>query len=245
MALEQENKDLAQKVNDFLLANRKPVLIILVCILLAVLASITVYAVSAKMKQQAIADVERVIYDLEEFKTKYKAEDEKTDDKKADDSEKTAEVPEAIKAEEDKTIEKLLSFTAKRSTSYSAFRANTAIAEIYFQRKSYEDALKYYELAAHSVESAYTAGLAYFNAAACADELSNNEKALELYEKASAIKDFPLVPRALFNAGRVYEALGQTEKAVNTYNKLLETYPKNDWALLAKSRIIFLSKENE
>lgn len=240
MALEQENKDLAQKVNDFLLANRKPVLIILVCILIAVVASITVYAVSAKMKRQAIADVERVIYDLEEFKTKYKAENEK-----ANDGEKTDTVPEEIKAEEDKAIEKLLSLTVKRPASYSAFRANTVIAEIYFQRKSYEDALKYYDLAAHSVESSYTAGVAYFNAAVCADELSNNEKALELYEKASKVQGFPLVPRALFNAGRIYEALGKTEEAVTTYNTLLATYPKNDWALLAKSRIIVLSKDNK
>lgn len=240
MALEQENKELAQKVNDFLFANRKPALIILACILVTVAVSITVYAVSAKMKQQSIVDVERVIYNLEDFKAKYKAEDEK-----ANDGEKNGTVPEEIKTEEDKTIEQLLSLTAKRSTSYSAFRANTVIAEIYFHRKSYEEALKYYELAAHALESSYTAGVAYFNAAVCADELSDNEKALEFYKKASDIRDFPLVPRALFNVGRIYEALAQNEEAIKTYNKLLETYPKNDWALLAKSRVIFLSKGNE
>ncbi|WP_252723557.1 tetratricopeptide repeat protein [Treponema pedis] len=141
-------------------------------------------------------------------------------------------------------MEKLSALTAKRSSSYSAFRANTAIAEIYFQRKSYEEALKYYELAALAVKNSYAAGVAYFNAASCADESGNNEKALEFYEKAATIENFPLIPRALFNAGRIYEAMSKKDEAVSRYNKLLESYPKNEWALLAKSRIIDISKDN-
>lgn len=254
MALNRENKDLAQKVTDFLTANRKTVLAVLGGIIIIGSGLIIGFSVSGKLREKSLTEVEKVIYDLEEFKLQNKTGSEKRESAGDSVGEETAAgktdaasgeigntVSEKIKAEEDKAVEKL-SALAARNSSYSAFRANIAIAEIYFQRKSYEDALNYYERAAQSLENFYTAGVAYFNAAACADELGNNEKALECYEKASKIKNFPLVPRALFNSGRIYEAMAKNDEAVAVYNKLLEAYPKNEWALLAKSRIIDISK---
>ena len=105
----------------------------------------------------------------------------------------------------------------------------------------YEDALKFYELAAKAVKNSYVEGVASFNAAACADELGDKEKALAYYERASKVENFPLIPRALFNTGRLYEALSKKEDAILSYNRLLEKYPQNEWALLAKSRIIVLT----
>ena len=87
----------------------------------------------------------------------------------------------------------------------------------------------------------YTAGIAYFNAAACADELQQYEKALDFYTLSAAAEEFSLKPRALFNIGRIEEMLAHSDKAVDAYTKLIEAYPDNEWALLGKSRVIALS----
>lgn len=105
----------------------------------------------------------------------------------------------------------------------------------------YEDALKFYELAAKAVKNYYAEGVASFNVAACADELGDKEKALAYYEIASKVENFPLIPRAVFNTGRLYEALDKKDEAILSYSKLLEKYPQNEWSLLAKSRIIVLT----
>lgn len=242
MALEKEDRDFAASVSAFLSANRKAMLAVLGTAVTAVIAVIVFFAVSEKMNAEAVSSVEKVIYDFEQFKGKNKPAEENNElSEDTYGEEKIAGTSDAVTAEEDKTIEALKALLLKHSSSYAAFRANTAIAEIYFQRKNYTEALKFYETAAKSVKKGYPVGLAYFNAAACSDELGDNEKALSLYKKASEVKAFPQVPRALFNIGRMYEALQKTDEAVTAYNKLLSVYPQNEWALLAKSRVIVLS----
>ena len=238
MALEKENKDFALAVNGFLSANRKAFLAVLGGAVAAVIGVIVFFTVTERRNAGAISAVETVIYNLEEFKQKNKP----TDDSGADEGEKETPVSDAVKAEEDKAAEELKALVSKYPSSYAAFRGNTAVAELYFRRKNYEEAMKFYEAAAKAVQS-YTAGIAYFNAAACADELADNEKALGFYKKASEVKDFPLIPRALFNVGRLYEALQKTTEAVEAYNKLSAAYPNNEWGLLAKSRAIAISKD--
>lgn len=241
MALEKEDKDLASKVNEFLSINRKLVLIILGVVICAVVIIISYFALSEKAASKSVSSVEKIIYDLEDFKFKNKTKSTDTENSSSEKKE-TEEIssPEVI-AEEDKAILDLKLFVGK--SGYSGFRANTAIAEIYFSRKNYEEALKFYEAAAKAIGSGYTSGIAYFNVAACADELGNYEKALEFYKKASEVTEFPLVPRAMFNIGRIYEAMNKPDEAVAAYNKLSADYPRNDWALLGKSRVIVLSND--
>lgn len=234
----EENKDLAQKINDFLVQYRKIVLGILVCILVAVAGVIVWFVIGENSKKTSVTSVEKIIYELEDFKREDRAKNPSSEND-AEDNEKN--VSAAVKEAEDKAIEELKPLGLKYSSSYAGFRANTTIAEIYFQRKMYEDALKFYELAAKAVKNSYIEGVASFNAAACADELGDKEKALAYYERASKVENFPLIPRALFNTGRLYEALSKKEDAILSYNKLLEKYPQNEWALLAKSRIIVLT----
>lgn len=234
----EENKDLAQKINDFLAQYRKIVLGIVVCILVAVAGIIVWFVIGENSKKTSVTSVEKIIYELEDFKREDRAKNPSSEDDAAD-NEKT--VSAAVKEAEDKAIEELKTLGSKYSSFYAGFRANTTIAEIYFQRKMYEDALKFYELAAKAVKNSYVEGVASFNAAACADELGDKEKALAYYERASKVENFPLIPRALFNTGRLYEALSKKEDAILSYNRLLEKYPQNEWALLAKSRIIVLT----
>ena len=144
-------------------------------------------------------------------------------------------------AKEDALVEKLEKQATANGRSYAAFRAYTTLGEIYVLRKDWEKALTFYQKAGEAQPKSYTAGIAYFNAAACADELQQHDKALELYTLSGSYDDFPLKPRALFNIGRLEESLAHSDKAIEAYTKLTELYPDNDWALLAKSRIIALS----
>ncbi|UTC67700.1 MULTISPECIES: tetratricopeptide repeat protein [unclassified Treponema] len=237
MALE-ESKDLAQKINDFLLQNRKIVLGALACILIAVAGTVIWFITAENSRKSSVTSVEKIIYELEEFKREDRAKNPPADEA-SQETEKN--VSEAVKEAENKAIEELKPLGEKYASSYAGFRANTAIAEIYFQRKMYEDALKFYELAANAVKNSYVEGVACFNAAACADEMGVNEKALAYYERASKVENFPLVPRAIFNTGRLYETLSKKDEAIVSYNRLLEKYPQDEWALLAKSRIIVLT----
>ena len=234
----EENKDLAQKINDFLVQYRKIVLGILVCVLVAVAGTVIWFVTVENSRKTSVTSVEKIIYELEDFKREDKAKNPTAEDA---DGENEKTVSEAVKEAEDKAIEDLKAIGSKYSSSYAGFRANTTIAEIYFQRKMYEDALKFYELAAKAVKNYYAEGVASFNVAACADELGDKEKALAYYERASKVENFPLIPRAVFNTGRLYEALDKKDEAILSYSKLLEKYPQNEWSLLAKSRIIVLT----
>lgn len=236
----EEKKDLAQKINDFLASNRKIVLSLFAVIILALTGLIVWFVISENSKKNSVTSVEKIIYELEEFKIEDRTKNPASAE---DDSKEEKKVSEAVKEAEDKAIEDLKPLGTKHS--YAGFRANTAIAEIYFQRKMYEDALKFYSLAADAVKNSYTEGVACFNAAACADELGDSEKALAYYQRASKVENFPLIPRVLFNIGRLYEAQSKKDEAVTSYNGLLEKYPQNEWALLAKSRIIAITGNGE
>ncbi len=248
MDLNNENEQLSQKISNFLNAHGKIILLSVVAVLfIGVVIFLSMYF-KEKAQKDAIAGIERIVYELDEFKTKFNAEAEKNkveakdteedSDAKSEEEVEKKEAPEVIE-KEDLAIKDLQEFSAK---GYAGFRANTVIAEIYFARKNYKEALKFYELAAEADTSHYIAGIAFFNVAACADELGDLEKAKNFYKKASEVESFPLIPRALFNLARVNESLGNKEDAIAVYNKLLETYPRNEWALLGKSRIIELQK---
>ena len=148
---------------------------------------------------------------------------------------------EDMAAKEDALAEKLEKQAAANGRTYAGFRAYTTLGEIYVLRKDWEKAIAFYQKAGEAQQKSYTAGIAYFNAASCADELQQHDKALEFYTLSAASDDFSLKPRALFNIGRLEESLSHSDKAVEAYTELTEAYPDNDWALLAKSRIIALS----
>lgn len=244
---------LADRINDFLVKNRKPILggIALIC---AVLLTISVYlSVSSKKKTGALAAAEKIVFDLNKFKTDFKAEKEKTEienkkdeDKKSEEqnsSDKTEteeEIPEEIKQKEDEAVAELQKIVSANKNTYAAYFACSAIADIYIERKDFQKALENYETAAGAISKSYTAGIAYFNAAVCSEELGNKENALEFYKKSAEVENFALKPRAMFNEGRLNEALKNIEAAIEAYKKLSEKYPDNEWALMGKSRMIEL-----
>ncbi|MEL3907135.1 MAG: tetratricopeptide repeat protein [Treponema sp.] len=204
----------------FLTENRKPIAVVFAVICVAAAAALTVVSINGRKAKNASIAAETLITEWMELRVK-----------NADD----------MQAKEDALIEKLEAQAAAAGGTYASFRAYSALGEIYVLRKDWEKGLAAYEKAGQALPKNYTAGIAYFNAAACADELKQYEKALTFYTLSADAEDFPLKPRALFNVGRLHESLSQLDQAVAAYNKLSELYPDNSWTMLAKSRVIALS----
>ena len=210
----------SERCGQFLTQHRKPIAIILGAICVAVAGALVASSLTTRAAKQASTETEALISEWTDLRNK-NAED--------------------MTAKEDALVEKLEKQAAANGSTYAGFRAYTTLGEIFVLRKDWEKALAFYQKAGAALPKAYTAGIAYFNAAACADELQQYEKALELYILSASYDDFPLKPRALFNIGRLEESLAHPDKAIEAYTKLTESYPDNDWTLLAKSRIIALS----
>ena len=210
----------SERCGQFLTQHRKPIVIILGAICIAVAGALVASSFTTRAAKQASTETEALISEWTDLRNK-NAED--------------------MTAKEDALVEKLEKQAAANGSTYAGFRAYTTLGEIFVLRKDWEKALAFYQKAGAALPKAYTAGIAYFNAAACADELQQYEKALELYILSASYDDFPLKPRALFNIGRLEESLAHPDKAIEAYTKLTESYPDNGWTLLAKSRIIALS----
>jgi len=72
------------------------------------------------------------------------------------------------------------------------------------------------------------------------DDKQKGEVTIDMLKTAAESEGFAVVPRVLFNIGRIEETRGNIDKAVESYKKLVTDYPSDQWASLAKSRIITL-----
>lgn len=216
----QQPLSVSERFGQFLTCNRKPIGIIFATICAATIIALTFASITARKAKNASAETEALISEWTDLRLK-NAED--------------------MTAKEDALADKLEKQALENGTTYAAFRAYSTLGEIYFLRKDWEKARDFYQKAGDVLPKSYTAGIAYFNAAACADELKQYDKALEFYTLSAHSEDFTLKPRALFNIGRLEEKLSHVDKALEAYAKLTELHPDNDWALLGKSRIIALS----
>ena len=148
---------------------------------------------------------------------------------------------EEIEARKADTLEALSKYVKKGGVV--GVRANLLAADIYFSSNDYENAKACYEKAGKAKKNAYTSGVAYFNAGTCCDLLNQFENAAVDYEKSAEYKDNLNVTHALFSEGKSYELAGMNDKALEAYNKLCDSYPNDEWAKLAQSRIIALSNQ--
>jgi len=62
------------------------------------------------------------------------------------------------------------------------------------------------------------------------DRRGNDEKAIELYQRAAAV--FPTNVGTLLNLGLIYEDHEQYERAARCYDRILESFPTHDRAIL-------------
>jgi tetratricopeptide (TPR) repeat protein len=215
-----EKVTLSQRLNDFLAKNRAILISVLAIALCVFIALVIVTVVSEKKSEKAFVTVESVLSDWE----KARSAEDKT----------------GLPAKEDELIGTLKKTANSNKNTFAGARALNTVAEIYYSRKDWKNAEENYLAAAAAAPRAYSNGINYFNAAVCADEQGNQDKALEYYTKALDADNFALKPRALFNIGRIQEQQSHKDEAIATYAKLSEQFPNDEWTSLAKSRTIAL-----
>ena len=144
-------------------------------------------------------------------------------------------------AKEDDLIARAQAVADKSGPAVVKVRANMIIAEIQFGRKNFEAARSAWLAAAEADKKSYTFGLCNYQCGICSEELGEMDNAVAYLNTAAESEDFADVPRVLFNIGRIEETRGSFEKAAEAYKKLTTDYPSDQWASLAKSRLVSLS----
>lgn len=115
----------------------------------------------------------------------------------------------------------------------------------FVEDNDYATALEYYNDVEEAQSKTYLSQLAAINAAACNENLGNIDAALDAYINLwdTYGADGLYGSRALFNTARLYEAKGQMDLALATYEQLVGEYQdvSSEYAKLAKSRIAQLN----
>lgn len=220
---ENEKKTFADLLTLFIVKFRFVLLGILVAGILAIVAVGVVSSMNEKAVKAGLTEVDKI---TDEYATLKFSETTDT-------------------AKEDELIAKAQAVAGKNGPVVVKVRANILVAEIQYGRKNYEAARAAWLAAAEADKKSYTFGLCNYQCGICSDELGDYDNAVAYLNAAAESEDFADVPRALFNIGRIEESRGNYEKAAETYKKLFADYPSDQWATLAKSRLISLSVDGK
>jgi tetratricopeptide (TPR) repeat protein len=220
-----KDEDTEDKFSDFLKRHRKGIYISFGVIIVLFVGVIVYLSLNSYLQKKATAEVEELNQKYDELRLLL-ADEHYNDDVNA-------------------LLEKLNVFV-KGKSSYAGARGWTIIAQIYSGKEDWPKAEEAWRGAAKVGVKTYLAPVAFFNAAACAENQGKINEAVELLEKCVTYKfDFPAAPRAQFSIGRLNEQLGDKTAAIAAYRAILanEQWSKIEtWANLAQSRLIAIEE---
>lgn len=225
------SQKISSKLNDFIGRHAK----LLVAIAALVIVLIIVLAVALTVMQSASEKKFNSLLDLE-------AQYSSLSLMSADD--------EAYQSKADEFIKSADALIASSSLKeYPGAKAELLLADLAFSQENYQEAADHYRAVADAQSGSYLAEVAIMNEAACYDNLGNQAKALELYNYVFDTfgTDSAYAPKALFNAGRLYEAMGDTELAKASFEQLTGLYlmtesgTVSEYARLAQSHLVTMN----
>ena len=225
------SQKISSKLNDFIGRHAK----LLVAIAALVIVLIIVLAVALTVMQSASEKKFNSLLDLE-------AQYSSLSLMSADD--------EAYQSTADEFIKSADALIASSSLDeYPGAKAELLLADLAFSQENYQEAADHYRAVADAQSGSYLAEVAIMNEAACYDNLGNQAKALELYNYVFDTfgTDSAYAPKALFNAGRLYEAMGDTELAKASFEQLTGLYlmtesgTVSEYARLAQSHLVTMN----
>lgn len=123
-----------------------------------------------------------------------------------------------------------------KGSSYPSVKSAYLLGLSYYQMADYAAAQSAFEQVYSLNKSIYLASEALCNAAACAEAQENTARALELYNQVYS--DYPesgVAPKALFNVGRLYLQMGNTQLAQTTFAQVADYYADSEYGKLAKN----------
>lgn len=225
------SQKISSKLNDFIGRHAK----LLVAIAALVIVLIIVLAVALTMMQSAS---EKKFNDLLDLEAQYSSLSLMSSD------------DEAYQSTADEFIKSADALIASSSLDeYPGAKAELLLADLAFSQENYQEAADHYRAVADAQSGSYLAEVAIMNEAACYDNLGDQAKALELYNYVFDTfgTDSAYAPKALFNAGRLYEAMGETELAKASFEQLTGLYlmtengTVSEYARLAQSHLISMN----
>jgi Flp pilus assembly protein TadD, contains TPR repeats len=108
-------------------------------------------------------------------------------------------------------------------------RRALADALVLMGKKEYKKAIKAFDALLRKCVSNEDEATVHFFTALCYEDMSDNLKAIECYERAVALN--PGQDTALSNLGSFYRKAGRFQDAVTCFQKALAVNPKNEYAL--------------
>jgi tetratricopeptide (TPR) repeat protein len=213
-----ENKNISEKINDFVKNNRKAIFTV-ICTLFVLFVGLVAYlSITDSLNKKATIV-------MDEFNGKF------DDLSLINEEDYYTEDVENLLAE--------LKTFAGKTKGFAGSKTWAIIGQIYSGRKDWGNAQEAWLLSAKTGNKTYLGPVALFNAAAAAEEQGNLEQAIELLEQCVAHKfEFPAAPRAQFSIGRLHETLGNNTSAVEAYRTVMIKWAEMPvWQNLARSRI--------
>jgi tetratricopeptide (TPR) repeat protein len=223
----KEKRSFSDALANFIQHNRTGLLISMIAVVVLVIGFIAGFTIRDALRLKAIGAVE-------DFTRRYE-----TLVMDINESSKAADV--------DALLNELGAFAGKHG-GYAGARAYSLSASVYAERKDWVEAEKAWTSSAKSAGKSYLAPAALFNAAVAAEEqgrenTENLTRAISLYAESIAHgSGCPGAARAQFEIGRLHEARGDTQAALEAYRRIPEKWAnESTWINLAQDRIIVLS----
>jgi len=152
--------------------------------------------------------------------------------------EDSSRIPEAL--------EKLESVYQKYPRTISGQTALYNAANLYYSQNDYQKALDNYSLLAEKHPgNEFVYPLALQSMAYCNEQLGNYQEARENFEKLLSLEVELSRAQLYMDLGRIYESLGEVEKARASYQEVLDSYPDSTWSEMAESRLGPTPQEEE
>jgi tetratricopeptide (TPR) repeat protein len=218
--------NLSERINEFIQKNRKPIFAAAASVIVLLIAVIAAFSLMDVFRNRAIAAVE-------DFNSRYETM-------------RPSITEEYFSEDVASFLEELTAF-AKKNSGYAGGRAWLLIGGIYAEKKDWEQAEAAYTAAARAAAKIYLGPVAWFNAAAAAEEQGKTPEAIEYYNSSlDSPAEFSAAPRARFSVGRLHETLNEDEKAIEAYRAVISGWPYDQvWTNLARSRIIALETKTD
>ncbi len=216
---------LRRRISNFLAATVSRFRIILLVVLIAAAAFLVAYFVYSEISRKLTNDSTVLAENAQDLYDKWQAESDAA--KKG--------------ALEKQLMDHLGVLTGRYARQYGGQRGLFIRADVFSQKKAWNDAQKDYQALAARFPASYLAPISLFDAGVCLEEKGDSDGALKLYQKVSdAYQDSPVAPRAMFDAARLQEQKGSFDDAHKTYDQIDGLYPASTWDKLAKNRLIEL-----
>jgi TolA-binding protein len=216
---------LRRRISNFLARTVDRFRVALWVILITAAVLLVAYFVYNEVNRKLVSDATTMVEGTESIYSSWQSES---------DAAKKAVLEKDLRAQLDRLI-------GRYSRQYGGQRGLFIRAELSYQAKAWDAALKDYESLATQFPKSYLAAVALFDAAICSEEKGDRDNAQRLFVKAyESYPESTVAPRAIFNAARLDEDKSAWAEAQKRYELIDGQYSQSEWNKLAKNRLIQL-----